>query len=70
MGVRLYCNVSSTMLSFYIANVLEFTDAEAETFIVPMEVALIPLSLYILSVLTSALLSYMYDWFGKKITIT
>jgi hypothetical protein len=30
MCFRLYCNVSSTMISFYITRVLKFTDPDSE----------------------------------------
>lgn len=70
MFVRLYCNVSSTMINFYIAGVLEFTDIHSDEVKVPYQVALIPLSLYLMSVITSAVLSYLYKVFGKKITLT
>ncbi|CAD8120093.1 unnamed protein product [Paramecium sonneborni] len=70
MFFRLYCNVSSTMISFYIASVLKFTDPDSEDVKVPIQVALIPLSLYIMSVLTSASLSKFYQLLGKKITLT
>lgn len=35
MCVRLYCNVSSTMISFFIAGVLEFTDIDSDEVKVP-----------------------------------
>ncbi|CAD8115390.1 unnamed protein product [Paramecium sonneborni] len=70
MFFRLYCNVSSTMISFYIASVLKFTDPNDEEVKVPIQVALIPLSLYIMSVLTSASLSKFYQLLGKKVTLT
>ncbi|CAD8107300.1 unnamed protein product [Paramecium primaurelia] len=70
MFFRLYCNVSSTMISFYIASVLKFTDPDSEEVKVPIQVALIPLSLYIMSVLTSASLSKFYQVLGKKVTLT
>lgn len=36
MCFRLYCNVSSTMISFYIASVLKFTDPDDEDVKVPI----------------------------------
>jgi hypothetical protein len=68
MGVRLYCNVCSTLLTFYLITVLDFQ--KKDSIKTPIQIALVPLSLYLMSVLTSSFLDKLYGFFGKKITLT
>lgn len=75
MGVRLYCNMSSTMLTFYLADVLKFQedtdhDHDIDDIKPPIQLALVPLSLYLFSVITSSMLSRVYGLLGKPWTLT
>ena len=64
----IYCIVQSLMLSFYLVLVLEFKNEEIDK--TPIEVALIPLILYICSVLVSFMIDRIFKIIGKKSTFT
>ncbi len=64
MGVRLYSNLFGTLQSFYLVFVLNLGDQNPKR--IPFVVALIPLLVYLSSVLTSFNLSKFYEKFGRK----
>ncbi len=66
MGVRLYTNLFGTLLPFFLIGVLKLgLDDQTDTS-VPFTVALVPLIVYLFSVLTSSRLNYFYTKFGRK----
>lgn len=70
MGVRLYTNLFGTLLPFYLIGVLKLgLDDETDTS-VPFTVALVPLIVYLFSVLTSSRLTYFYGKFGRKTALS
>ncbi|EAR84718.2 MFS transporter (macronuclear) [Tetrahymena thermophila SB210] len=66
MGCRLYCNIISTMINFYLVYVLRIATEEEISDSTPMEIALIPLLLFISSVLMSSTLDQLYQKIGKR----
>lgn len=60
MGVRLYCNVLATLINFYLIYVLEIVTEEELAQKVPVQVALIPLLLFLSSVTASTQLDSIY----------
>lgn len=64
MGVRLYSNLMGSLLSFYLLYVLGLGDKNPDK--IPFIVALIPLLIYLSSVITSFALSRFYEKFGRK----
>lgn len=66
MGVRLYTNLFGTLLPFYLVGVLRLgTDKDIDKS-VPVTVALVPLIVYLFSVLASTKLTEFYMYFGRK----
>ncbi|EGR32150.1 major facilitator superfamily protein, putative [Ichthyophthirius multifiliis] len=70
MGCRLYCNIISTMLNFFMVYVLQIASEQELADKTPIEIALIPLLLYISSVVVSSLLDLIYQAIGKKKAFT
>jgi Na+/melibiose symporter-like transporter len=70
MFVRLYSNMIQTLLTFYLASVLEFKDPNVESVKTPIQMAIVPLSLFLLSIITSTQLGKMYMFMGKKWALT
>lgn len=66
MGVRLYSNLFGSLLSFYLLYVLGLGGGNNNPNSIPFIVALIPLLIYLSSVLTSFGLSKFYSKFGRK----
>ncbi|KAL4509928.1 hypothetical protein ABPG72_010121 [Tetrahymena utriculariae] len=66
MGCRLYCNIISTMINFYLVYVLRIATEEEISDSTPTEIALIPLLLFISSVLMSSTLDQLYQKIGKR----
>ena len=65
MGVRLYTNMFGTYLPFYLTGVLKL-GLEEKSSVVPFTVALVPLIVYLFSVLSSFRLNWFYIKFGRK----
>jgi len=63
MGARVLANVQSSLLIFYLQNVLGI--AKGQT-VVPIEFAIIPLIIYISSSITSSSLKPFYQKYGRK----
>ncbi len=63
----MYCNIIATMLQFYIIYVLKFASEETKT---PMEVALIPLLLYITSTAVSSRADKLFLLLGRRKTFS
>ena len=70
MCSKLYCNVSSTMLNFYLVIVLRFSNEVSSTSNTPIQIALIPLIQYISSMVSSYFLSAFFNKFSKTAIIT
>ena len=69
MGVRLFTNIFSTLLPFFLTGVLKLgLENETDTS-VPFTVALVPLIVYFNSSLTSFGLNWFYKKFGRKIAL-
>jgi hypothetical protein len=68
MGVRLYVNIFGTFLPFYLEGVLKLgIDKSSESGTsVPFTVALVPLIVYLSSVIVSSFLNKFYERFGRK----
>jgi hypothetical protein len=66
MGVRLYTNMFGTFLPFYLIGVLKLGLEDETDTSVPFTVALVPLIVYLFSVLTSSRLNWFYQKFGRK----
>lgn len=67
MGCRLYCNIISTMLNFYMVYVLKIAN-DSTVASTPIEIALIPLLLFVSSVIVSSVLDVLYGSIGKRKT--
>lgn len=65
-AIRLYCNVLSSLINFYLCIVLDFATVDQLANKTPIQVALIPLILYISSTMVSSQLNYFYKLFGRK----
>jgi Na+/melibiose symporter-like transporter len=64
MGVRLYVNMFGTFLPFYLEGVIKLgTEDNGQ---VPFTVALVPLIVYLSSVIVSWYLDKFYEMFGRK----
>ena len=70
MGCRLYCNVVSTMLNFFMVYVLQIATKEEIANKTPIEIALIPLLLFVSSVIMSSSLDTCYEKIGKRRTFS
>lgn len=70
MGCRLYCNVISTMLNFFMVYVLKIATQQEIAHKTPIEIALIPLLLFISSVIMSSSLDSLYELIGKRKTFS
>lgn len=71
MGVRLYTNIFGTFLPFYLIGVLKLGfDEETSDTVVPFTVALVPLIVYLFSVLSSFFLNKFYNKFGRKAALS
>lgn len=68
MGVRLYVNMFGTFLPFYLEGVIKLgsEDSSEEEKQVPFTVALVPLIVYLSSVIASWYLDKFYEMFGRK----
>ena len=63
MGVRLYCNVIATMLQFFIIYVLGWRETDNK---IPVQVALVPLILFLVSTGVSSVIDQIYARIGRK----
>ena len=70
MGVRLYTNMFGTFLPFYLIGVLRLGLEDETDSSVPFTVALVPLIVYLFSVLASARLNWFYGKFGRKTALS
>lgn len=69
MGCKLYMNSITTLIAFYIVNVLKFAESmDAIDSNMPIQISLIPLILYITSTLVSISLDKVYAKLGRKLT--
>lgn len=68
MCCRLYCNIFNILNIYYLVAVMEFTTFEEITSKTPVQVAIIPFTLYITSTLTSFSLDYVYAKIGRNKT--
>ena len=66
MGARLYTNIFGTFLPFYLTGVLKLGIEDEIDTSVPFTVALVPLIVYLFSVITSSRLDWFYRNFGRK----
>ena len=69
MGVRLYTNMFGTLLPFYLVGVLQLGIEDSSSSQVPFTVALVPLIVYMTSVVTSFGLNAFYTRFGRKMAL-
>jgi hypothetical protein len=60
MGARLYCNVTASLTNFYLVYVLEYSTEDEIAKKTPIQVAIIPLLLYLSSVGASSTLNRLY----------
>ncbi|EGR32497.1 major facilitator superfamily protein, putative [Ichthyophthirius multifiliis] len=70
MGTRLFCNVISTMLNFYLIYVIKVIKNDNKSFNLPFQLVLISLLLYNSSVFASFFLNFLYQKIGRKQTFT
>ena len=70
MGVRLYTNIFGTFLPFYLIGVLKLGLEDETDSSVPFTVALVPLIVYLFSVLSSSRLNWFYNKFGRKAALS
>lgn len=70
MGVRLYTNMFGTFLPFYLIGVLKLGLEDETDSSVPFTVALVPLIVYLTSVLASSRLNWFYGKFGRKAALS
>ena len=70
MGVRLCANMFGTLLPFYLIGVLQLGLADETSATVPFTVALVPLIVYLFSVVSSARLNWFYQKFGRKMALS
>lgn len=70
MGVRLYTNIFGTFLPFYLIGVLRLGLNESTDTSVPFTVALVPLIVYLNSVIASSRLNWFYNKFGRKAALS
>ena len=64
MSARLYVNMFGTLIPFYINDVLKMVDSNQDK--ISFNLALIPMLVYIASVLMSCKLNYFYRVIGRK----
>ena len=70
MGVRLCANMFGTLLPFYLIGVLQLGLDDETSATVPFTVALVPLIVYLFSVVSSARLNWFYKKFGRKMALS
>lgn len=66
MGVRLYANMFGTLVPFFLIGVLGLGASEDTSTSIPFTVALVPLIVYLASVIASSRLNWFYHRFGRK----
>ena len=66
MGVRLSANMFGTLLPFFLIGVLNLGLEDESAVTVPFTVALVPLIVYLFSVVASSRLNWFYGKFGRK----
>ena len=69
MGVRLCANMFGTLLPFYLIGVLNLGLSDETDTSVPFTVALVPLIVYVCSVISSLFLNKFYKKFGRKMAL-
>lgn len=70
MGVRLYTNIFGTFLPFYLTGVLKLGFNQETASTIPFTVALVPLIIYLNSVIASIRLNRFYAKFGRKAALS
>ena len=66
MGVRLYANMFGTLVPFFLIGVLGLGANDDTSTSIPFTVALVPLIVYLASVIASSRLNWFYHRFGRK----
>lgn len=70
MGAKLYSNVLASLINFYLVYVLDYATEEELASKTPLEVAAIPLILYVSSVAFSSVIEKLFLKIGRKKTFS